>query len=431
MVEDSPYITDSVGKGRGAPKRSGSSNLLLIAAIIIVFAGIAYVYLAEPNAPPEVSPSSTSTTLKQPFIITTNQVKESYPAFFRHIRSGANDLNDFSIENCSAGICNRVNMSRDYDTSLAWSLLGYIGLYKASGDPDYLSSLNDTMHELMDVCSNRIEACNVRAGENPVSEINSSVKYYCDYVLVQSYYAYKLTRDENFLGFMKDLGICHGEPWAHNSDVMLESIGSREQFILYGLAKTVPGFRGLGTKEMPGEGRVYDYEEFRRQATERLNRAIQNYPATPLIYSSDGADFRVDACWLQLAKLSGYETTGDQSYFQDVDDFFSRVKLGGNIGNHSVDLAASSVLPCLESLQMMKEMTNSTKYDGDIVAIDDYLVNHHLDFPERRLYNGNFGLSSVSNGGLVAETVKPVSDNAHFIYLLSLHGSSDITVDKP
>jgi len=119
--------------------------------------------------------------------------------------------------------------------------------------------------------------------------------------------------------------------------------------------------------------------------------------------------------------LEAYSATGEEAYLSDAKEYFTQIQIGSKIGSAKDNYIVSDILPCLESLIMIKELTNTSEYDYDIWRLDELIVNNHMR-------NTNAAIDSLPRTGTVNQNVNAVSDNSHFTYLLSKQNRGNITL---
>lgn len=386
--------------------------LLPIAIIAVVLLAIAFLWLSGVGE----GPGSTRNVSFAGVDVPAAEVADASSAYVADAKKDG----FFVVERCGRSACTPVNESASYPQILAWSLMAYAGQYNASGDERYRRLLDDAMSELIGICSPRIERC----------VPDASVPEACEFVLMQASAAYELSRDERYLAFIKDLGICQSVVWYDNPVPMLGATAAREQFILYRLSKSEPGFRWLGVRENVSAGIAYDYDRFLEQGLARLNHLPSVYNDSYLVYSGDGAEFRQAACWVQLAKLEAYRATDDPAHLREVEGFFGRVRLSEHLADYKEHYAVSDLLPCLESFLLMRDIAGTGNYDGEISALNNHIAEYYLDYPSRELNDGSSGIQSLPHVGSVTQTMKAVSDNSHFVYLLSKQGGATLSMER-
>ena len=275
----------------------------------------------------------------------------------------------------------------------AWAALAFIGLYRASGNEEYLSKARLAADGMIDSC---------RTSSNALD---------CAWSLAQLYEVYtdlgKTEYKEFILAQLNDfpkISVPSGQ-----ESPMLKAIEAREFAIAYRLSK-------LNTYLEKAETAISTAENASLTNGIILYQEDDDSPTTTTVRSDD--------CWIQVAKLEAYNAfdKANEQYFLDARSFFDTAR----ISEHAPDFGAmSQLLPCIEGLKLLWEETGEKPYLKEALKLNEHILTYYWDPEQKPKYDGDgsfISLPCVSNvTGIfcLPENIKTVADNSFIIYLLT------------
>lgn len=381
------------------PKRKKILPIIIIAVILVsaIFLGYNESMLKKP----EVESPDTAILRNVPVA----DIAGNSSVFLDSVEGGG------KWEMCEGDKCEIIYRNLTLNQDLAWSILGYAGLYNLTGDVKYLDKINDTLRVLEANCGYLLDNQDVYWHSLPKG---------CQLLVMQSYRGYELTGDINHLKFVLSMGVPLSYAYASSDDVSLTSMYARELFIVYRLARDNTDVRKsieVETMYMTPISRL-DLNLSRLRYVADLKLIYPNEVKEDVGYmfsSPNGKRVSLNVCWVTLADLEAYEATKNESYVYNVKSFFDEYDFL-NVKDLP-ELPPSTLLPCAESMFELYELTGEERYK---LGGHDMLVKvleENSNYAGGNL-TGSFGSIMLFRPGSDVN-VKNVADTSHFLYLVS------------
>ena len=297
---------------------------------------------------------------------------------------------------------------KDSSGSPAWEILGLVGLYNISQNPEYLNQINQAFTRMKELSN----------GPNTMLK------------LVQLEEAFPLVKNPEMLSFIYErldylnFRSLYQSPLDMAIEPMYTAIAAKQNALFAGLLDQPGNFEMLKNSlpdlsfRSPSEMRDSLVSNAKRMIDEAEKGDKQGGVILP------DEDFGHDTCWIQAAKASLFKVTGETAYRDEVHEAFRKLGFarrrrdGGRVPLGSL----AQVQPCIEVLQQLS--TEDEGFREDLyVAIEDYLLSR-IDLPERKLCDGDAGflaLGADAGSRRCENDVKAVSDASYSIFLLSKH----------
>jgi hypothetical protein len=326
--------------------------------------------------------------------------------------------------------CDKTGSCRPSDRfviqNYAWVSLADSALYEATGDKSYLRDASAEMDKFLGECE-------------------GTENFDCMYSSVQAYELYNLTGESRYLRYMNFNGTV---PEQYTYSTMVGPVLSREMAIAYRL-----GLQTNLTGLMASMG--------------RQSQAVQQEKSW--LNTSGGDEFRMNACWAQLAQIELYRTMKGMPD-DKVLDYGKSIGLPSTIKTHGVsrELSADDVRammladtlgffrrfnfteliqtkkmfivplvntePCIDALLnlddlgkdnlKLSKMSKTYGFKESAVALLQDMVDSRWDSSGRPMFNGDDGFlmqgcRHEGDGYTCYDNLKPINDNAYAVYLFS------------
>lgn len=363
-------------------KRLFSPKLIIIIIFIFLLLIITGVlFLLRVNKDGQIESKQSSITP----IIDSEFVKSSAKEIAEYINSQRRDDGFYNYlahpdDSCFIEDGNRkclFDSKNMFETTNAWTALGYFAAYEILGDKKYLESAKVDLRKLDEWCE------------------KDRVK--CSWVLVQPAIIYESTKDTEIRDFLtKQTEVLIKLPPTSNS--MLSAVEART---LFKLAKI------LDKKELVTEGiKRLEY------ATNNLY-AKENY----LVKGADG--FSAASCWIALA---GSENLMDGSglnkkSIQNINLFMDNARIDVNFDKIN---ASVFLQPCIETYYRLGIVSkdNVNKIKGDLL-FKMFLDKYYDSAVSKKIY-GEGGILSYWRPSEKIKGQITMTDTSYSLYLLSL-----------
>lgn len=339
--------------------------LVLVAVVIIAFASALTLYLFFNS-----TPSAATVTL------TSNEIAVDSLNFLTKMKR-TDGKYDYSMNCTDAAGC--VKNGDSYTQTGAWAVLTYAGLYKTTGDSQYLQRMNGEATDLMNSCSGKEDECM--------------------WVLVQMIRAYNITKNQQYLTFVKSMADRLMTNHDEENSSMLTGIESRQFALVY---------------EITGDQKYLSEANARLAKSKAAwNSAIDSFNAP--IYNSSSFIFYRYACWTELAESKIALVSGDNQAKANVINF---LKSANFESNYKTMEHLSTLQPCIETLLNAYQQTGDKQYFDQAKFLMQYIVTYRWDSPisVATKYNGD---GAFLFEWFTGDNVKTVTDTGYMIYLLS------------